>query len=118
MILSLWSGHTDRSRALAQCVAASFDALGWKRDYAAALMGITPAQLSRQLAGIEPMNVFRLANLGDAFDREYDRRRAGLRGAVVLEAPDLSLIRGACALGSRRMVSFTTPMPLRAVKEA
>lgn len=110
MILAAWMGHSPRSQAIAQCVRDSFKALGWKDEYAASLMKLANApQLSRQLAGIEPLNLWRLADLPDAFWQEYDRRRVGLRGGVVLEAPDLSLIRGACVLGSKSMARFTTP---------
>ena len=103
MFLMARAGHTARSLALSLCVRESFGALGWKHEYAAFLMKMTPVQLSRKLAGLEPLSVWDLADLADDFHREYDKRRVGLRGAVVLEAPDLSLIRGACALGARRM---------------
>lgn len=103
MILTFWCSHTDRSRVLAGIVLEAIHACGWKQEYAAARLGISPAQFSRQLAGVESLSLWRLAELPDEFHREYDRRRAALRGAVVLEAPDLSLIRGACALGEKRM---------------
>lgn len=109
MFLMARHGHTDRSLAFASCVKDAFAALGWKHEYAAHLMRMSPAQLSRKLAAIEPLSVWDLADLPEDFHREYDKRRAGLRGAVVLEAPDLSLIRGACALGMRRMARMIAP---------
>ena len=112
MFLMARSGHSDRSLAFATCVRESFQALGWKHEYVAHLMRMAPAQLSRKLAAIEPLSVWDLADLPEDFHREYDKRRVGLRGAVVLEAPDLTLIRGACALGARRMARMIAPRPV------
>lgn len=115
----MWGGHTDRSRALAQCVADAIDALGWKREYAAALMQISPAQLTRQLAGLEHLSALRLAELPDDFQREYDRRRASLRGGVVLEAPDLSLIRGFVQMPRKQAVKMLrVELPLQRREQA
>jgi hypothetical protein len=110
VIVSLWVGHTPRSLALAHVVRETIAALGWKESYFAALMKIAPSRASRQLAGVEPLNLWRLAELPDAFQVEYDRRRAAMRGAVVLEPPDLSLVRGFCAMDSREMQKMTTPI--------
>lgn len=120
MICVAWIGHTPKSRALASCIEGARLALGWKHEELAERMGVTAAELSHMLAGRKPLNLFRLADLPDAFHAEYDRRRVGLRGGAVLEAPDLSFIRGACALGEKSMASFTTPypQPVPARKEA
>lgn len=106
----MWVGHTDRSRAVALCVRGAIHALGWKDEYAAALMGISPAQFARQLAGVEMLSLSRLAELPDEFQREYDRRVAGLRGAVVLERADLELVRGFCRLPRKVMAKMTAPI--------
>jgi len=111
VICAAWIGHTDRSRALAQCIDGARRALGWTEKELADKMGLcSREELAQMLAGRKPLNLFRLADLPDTFHAAYDARRAGLRGAVVLEAPDLSLIRGACALGEKRMASFTDPV--------
>lgn len=109
MICAFWCGHTDRSRLVAQIVRDSIAALGWKEEYAAHLMRITPAQFSRQLAGVESLSAWRLAELPDEFQREYEQRRAALRGARVLEATELSLVRGFCAMPKRQMLKMTEP---------
>jgi hypothetical protein len=67
MFLTAWMGHTDRSRLFAQWVRDSIRACGLKDEYAAHLMGLTGPQLSRQLSGQEPLNLWRLAELPDAF---------------------------------------------------
>lgn len=103
MFLAAWIGHTDRSRALAQCINAAIDALNWTQDYVADLMGLDRSDLANQLAGRKPLNLFRLADLPDEFHAEYDKRRAALRGAVVMEAPELAFVRGAVMLGPKRM---------------
>jgi hypothetical protein len=105
-----FTGHTDRSRALAMCIKHAIDTLGWTHEYTASLMGLRREELDHQLAGRKPLNLWRLAELPDAFQAAYDARRAQLRGACVLEPPDLALIRGAAALGTRRMVKLTLPL--------
>jgi ABC-type thiamine transport system ATPase subunit len=62
------------------------------------------------LNGVEPFNLWRLAELPDEFQAEYDKRRAALRGAVVLESPDLSLVRGFAAMDHKAMAKMTTPV--------
>jgi hypothetical protein len=105
---SAWHGHTARSSAAAECIRLTLASLGWKDSYAASLLGISPQQLSRQLAGVDPLNFWRFAELPDAFHVEYDRRRAAQRGALVLEPPEVSLIRGAAAMGARRLAKLMT----------
>jgi transcriptional regulator with XRE-family HTH domain len=109
MFLAAWLGHTRRSLALAEAVREAIKACGWKEEYAARLMGLSAPQLSRQLAGQEPLNVFRLAELPDEFQRAYDKYRAGQRGAVVLEPSEIELVRGAAHLGRRVMRKMTLP---------
>jgi hypothetical protein len=111
VILAAFTGHTAKSREQALVLRRTIDALGWKDAAFAEKIGLTPHQLSRQLAGA-PLNLFRLADLPDVFHAEWDRQRAALRGAVVLEPDMLSLIRGAVARGEKSMASFTVPMVL------
>ena len=104
-LLTAWIGHTDRSRADAHAIRATLGALGWKYADVAAQLGIDEKRFCRQLAGIEPLNHWRLADLPEDFHREYDRQRAAVRGALVLEPDMLTLIRGALAIGRKRMAS-------------
>lgn len=101
---------TPAAIALAACIRDAIRAIGWQEKEFAAAMGISIQQASRQLAAREPLNVFRLADLPAQFHAAYDARRAQLRGAAVLEPQDLSLIRGACALGQKRMSRFLQPV--------
>lgn len=94
LIGAAWSGHTEQSRRDADLIAASFTALGWKRAHAADLMGLTEKELNAQLAGVRPLNHWRLLSLPGAFWETYDGYRASARGAVVLEPSLLDLIRG------------------------
>lgn len=104
-LFAAWVGHTDRSRLDAHAIRATLGALGWKYADVAAQLGIDEKRFCRQLAGIEPLNHWRLADLPEVFHREYDRQRAASRGALVLESDMLALIRGALAIGRRRMAS-------------
>jgi hypothetical protein len=105
-VFSAWCGHTDRSRADATAFRAAVASLGWKYEHVAALMGISEKQLCRQLAGVEPMNHWRIAELPPEFQQAFDERRAALRGAVVLDPQTLSLIRAAVALGRKNMAKL------------
>ena len=111
MILAAWIGHTDRSRAVAQCIEHARKALGWTEKELADKLGLSSREeLARQLAGLKPLNIWRVADLPEDFHAAFDRYYAGLRGAVVLEPSMLSLIRGACALGQKRMSRFIDPV--------
>lgn len=106
MFLSAWIGHTDKSRIDAQCMRVAISALGWKFAYVAERLGVNEKRLVRQLAGQEPLNHWRLAELPDEFHRAYDRAKAQIRGAAILEAEDVSVLRGVASLGRRRMLKI------------
>lgn len=105
-VVSAWSQHTDDSRALAQDIASALDTAFGKRDAAAAAMGIHPTHLSHQLAGRDPLNVWRLAGLGGAFWIAFLGARAKRIGADLVSAETLALIRGAASLGPRMVSSM------------
>jgi hypothetical protein len=109
MFATAFAGHSDRSRALALCIKHAIDTLGWTHEHTASLMGLRREELDHQLAGRKPLNLWRLAELPDDFQAAYDARRAQLRGACVLEPPDLALIRGAATLGRKTMARMTDP---------
>lgn len=100
-----WIGHTDQSREMAQDV---HDAIvhdcALKLETAAGTMGLTLPQLSRQLAGREPLNHWRLAALGIQFEIKLAARRLRRVGADVLTPEQIALLRGAARLGPRRML--------------
>ena len=105
MILSFiaaWQGHTDASRELALDIAVAID-LHLERKAAAALMGLHPADLSRQLAGRDPLNLWRLTSLPADFWLAFLAARTRRLGGEVLTADQLALLKGAAAIGPRML---------------
>lgn len=98
-----WCGHTEASRTFAQDVVLAFEDAHLKREYAAREMGITPPMLARQLAGQEPLNLWRLASLPAEFHAAFLVRRARRVGGEFLSDRQLALIRGAAVLGRKTM---------------
>jgi hypothetical protein len=103
-----WSGHTDASREFAIDVK---DALldlkaetGIKLKEAAALMGISDTDLSKQLAGLEPLSLWRLAALPWEFRFALFKRQLRRRGAEIVTAEDIARVR---ALFARRMADLS-----------
>jgi hypothetical protein len=89
-----WTGHTEESRELAQLVTAAIDTAFLKRESAAALMGLHPADLSRQLSGRDPLNLWRLSSLGPVFWTALCVGLMARMGGVVLTADQLTFIKG------------------------
>src|SRR5699024_2033045 len=112
LVAGTWSGHTDRSRRLSLVIRRTLDALGWKHAEMAARLDITPSEWSRQLNGGEPFNHWRLAELPDEFHAEYDKQHAALRGALVLEADLLAIVRG-LATSDKPMAVMSLASPVQ-----
>ena len=109
-----WTGHTDESRAYAQDFCDALADCGITKKAAYLLMRLTnEQQLSHQLAGTEPLNAFRLAYLPSAFRVAFLRRQADRLGAAVIAPEELSLIRGAAALGPERVEQLIPSRPYR-----
>lgn len=102
-LIAAWVGHTDVSRELAQDVIAAIDAAFDKRERAAVEMGLHPADLSRQLAGRDPLNFWRLASLGWPFWIAFCAARMARVGGLVLTSEQLTLIKGFAALPKRML---------------
>jgi hypothetical protein len=107
-VFGAWTGHNEFSRALAEDVTIALDATYPKREAAAADMDLHPADLSRQLSGRDPLNLWRLAALGWPFWIAFCVARMARVGGVVLTADQLTFIKGAAALGPR-MLSAILP---------
>jgi hypothetical protein len=101
-LLAPWVEHTDASRELAQDIALAIDA-HMKRGTAASLMGIHAADLSRQLAGRDPLNLWRLTSLPADFGLAFLAARTKRLGGEVLTADQLNLLKGAAAMGPRML---------------
>ena len=99
-----WIGHTDDSRDMAQDLIRAFQLAGLKHETVASLMGLTPPMLARQLAGAEPLNLFRLGFLPVAFHLAWLQLRAQRIGAEVLTADQVSYLKAAAVEGPRRML--------------
>ena len=114
-----WTGHTDASRDLAIDIGAAMVSAGMKREEAAALMGITAPELSRQLAGVEPLNLWRLWSLPVAFKVWLFIRQAKRVGAEFLTPEHLAIVQGAAALGKKKMSKmFLVPQQPQQQKES
>lgn len=111
-LLTAWMGHTDASRADAQDMSAALLDVGLSQKAASITMGLSSEQqLSRQLAGTEPLNAYRLTCLPPAFHVALLRRRAARLGAVVLAPEEVALIRGAAVLGRKTMLKMIPLAP-------
>lgn len=108
-VSAAWIGHTDASRDLAQDVTTALDTAFPKRELAAEAMGLHPADLSRQLAGRDPLNLWRVASLGWTFWLAFCAARVARVGGVVLTSEQISFVRGAAVLGVKRMARMVLP---------
>jgi hypothetical protein len=98
-----WHGHTEESRLLALDIALALDATYDKRETAAADMGLHPADLSRQLAGRDPLNMWRLTSLTPDFWIALLAARSRRLGAALITPEQLQLLKGAAVMGPRKM---------------
>ena len=104
ILAAAWTGHTDESRAYALDIIGALLDIGMSHKEASIDMGLSSEQqLSRQLAGTEPLNAFRLSLLPGRFQVALLRRQAFRHGAAILAPEELALIRGAAALGPARI---------------
>jgi hypothetical protein len=105
-LLAPWTQHTDASRLLASDVCAALAACGLSQKAAALEMGLHPSDFNRQLAGLDPLNLWRLTALPSSFWMALCHRQAERIGAALLEPEQIALLRGAAAMGSRRMLKM------------
>lgn len=104
IVMAAWHGHTDASREYAQDIVAALADIGMSHKEASITMGLTDKQeLSKQLAGVKPLNLYRLGFLPVRFRLAFLRRQADRLGAALLAPEELALIRGAAVLGRRRL---------------
>lgn len=102
-LLAAWAGHTPASRQDADDIICALGDCGIAQKAAAIDMGIAPEKFSRQLAGLEPLNAWRLGYLPVEFHIALLRRRAARVGAVVLTAEERAFILSAAQIGIKRM---------------
>lgn len=103
-----WCGHTQESREWAEDIQAAFDAMQprLKIDTAATQMKLTREDLSKQLAGKLPLNLWRLGFLSVEFHALLLKLRAARVGGAFLTRDDLALVRGFVGMGPRGMLKM------------
>ena len=98
-----WCGHTQESREWAEDIQSAFDAMQprLKIESAALTMGLDREDLSKQLSGVKPLNLWRLTALPLEFHVLLFKARAARIGGAFLTADDIALIKGFVGMGSR-----------------
>lgn len=101
---------TEKARTLARAIADAIDATMTRKD-AADRMRLTnrngepnEALLSEQLSCQKPLNLFRLAEMGEAFWDALELKLAEYRGGLYLTPGTVAVLRGASLIGRRRML--------------
>ncbi len=105
-VLGAWAGHTANSRETARNIEIALDTIGMKQREAAERMGLTLSQLSRQLAGREALNLYRLDALPAEFHLAYQRLQDKRRGGTFVESEIAAYLRAASRLGPKRMLKM------------
>ncbi len=100
-LIGAFNGHTERSRALAQDFVAALAIARIKHGSAADGMEMDEKRLSRALAGAEPLNLWRVANLPPAFWLAFIGLIAVRFGASLIPPEHVELLRGAARLVPR-----------------
>lgn len=104
---AVWCGvHTPESAAAADALDKAIADEGLLDKQAAIGMGITAPQLSKQRAGREALNYWRLWSLPKSFQIARLKREAALLGCVVLSPDERACLVGAARLGPRRMAKM------------
>lgn len=90
-----WTQHTGASLRMAGVIDRARGRMGWSRKEFAYYLGETESSLSRQMSGERGFNLWKLANLGNAFLLAYLHELAATIGAEVIEATELRELVGA-----------------------
>lgn len=112
---AVWQQHTEASQQFAEDISAALHVVGLSRKQAAAEMGVTEPQLSRQLQGTEHISGWRLTLLPLAFHVALAKRRARRVGLIVIEDAAIQRLVDAADLAARslykrRMVKADLPV--------
>lgn len=101
-----WAGHTDISREMAQNFANALDAHQVKVETCAGWMGLDREDLSKQLAGQKPLNLWRIGFVMHEAPHVYltflelETKRFG---ATLITAEDRAFVLSAARLGQKKM---------------
>lgn len=102
MLFGPWREHTAASRVLASEVSDALTATG-KHGALTHLIGMNHPKLSRALNVGEPLNLWRLASLPDAFWLELCERIVNRCGGLVIRPEHVAVFKGAAVLGVKKM---------------
>lgn len=105
VVAAAWCGHTSESLALSHQVVRALKAIGYDSQQAVSIdMGLDKdgTKLSRQIAGVEPINLWRLAKL-PGFTIAFASIILADAGRTVITAEDRALILGFVGIGAKRM---------------
>lgn len=104
---AMLKAHTERTRTQASLLRSVVASFGLKDEAFAAMLGITPARLSRFWAGLDGLDVKRLWELDDEFHAAWQQAQVALRGGRIYEADDLAFVRGLASLPRPQMLQMT-----------
>lgn len=108
-----WIGHTPESREYAEDILATMREVGMAQKEMAYALGLSAEKFCRQLAGLEPLNAWRLqAYTSPVFRAALVKRQAARLGiGLVNEAHVAQLIASVEELiGSKRMAKAEYPL--------
>ena len=99
VLMAIWREHTPESRLLAADIAAALDGCGKQGALAATIFDTKEStaapRLSRALHIGEPLNIYRLAVLGEAFWVPFCTRVIERFGGAVFSPKQVALVRAA-----------------------
>lgn len=101
-----WMGHTEMSREIAQSLMKALDAHQVKVETCARWMGVDREDLSKQLAGTKPLNLWRIGFVMHEAPHVYQTflaLEAKRFGATLVTAEDRAFVLSAARLGAKKM---------------
>lgn len=101
-VFAAWAGHTDESRAMANSVRDALAHHGMKHETAAERMGLGREDLDKQLAGVKPLNLWRLGYIPDVY-LTFLRLEARRHNGELFTAEDRAFVIGFATAGLRKM---------------
>lgn len=103
LLVVAWCGHTPESAAIAEDLELALTDCGLLQKQAAIDMGLTPEKFSKQLAGVEPLNLLRLGYLPAAFHVAFAKRRIRRFGGVGFDHSEREFVLHAVKAGPKAM---------------
>lgn len=104
--VAAWAGHTADSRGFAEDIEAALVKCCGSQKAAAYFMGLgNEQQLSRQLAGVEPLNVYRLCSV-PGFWLAFLKIHALRLGGEFLSPDDKAFVLGFVGMGKAKLARF------------